>query len=566
MVDSNIRLYYGYPGSEARVVPAPAVAISTELNYANDNVIGYKYILTLTGYITAIDTRNSETALQGFDEVLVRADEMRNIFNKNGANLIVKDIDNNDLLKAHGSKIVSINMDPNNNNWVNYINYSVVIEFNEIDYIGCDNNSENSCSDVKVGNYANNLVNISKHKIKTFNDSWQINLGDNIYNNLYGLPNEHFEVTYTISAEGYHSYQKDTGYVLPAWEQAKNFCQDRLYDQIRNGLISNILKTQTNTACEPDNSSTIDSIHDIDTDEKGILNLNSNRYDIFNEKINCETSESNGTFSLTYSAIIKDIHTVNNFDSHSNCIHTVNITKQISDNNTERAVQVNVNGTIQGLVRGGLINGNYQLELPQQGTLLINRDNNVNKYDNAQRAYNQEIYGYGDFRLNFKNLIGITFGVFGVNCSSDNGPAPNDYSSNHNYNEGQITYAATFNSKNVCLGNTYYSNVTANVKDPVESIVEFTIPGRAKTYIQKLNTYSQKTITLNIEGRITPDCCSDFNLYAQRYCDQNEALASILPASQIPFAVLTEESHNINPLDGSFNVQRVYTYYYYLGN
>lgn len=103
-------------------------------------------------------------------------------------------------------------------------------------------------------------------------------------------------------------------------------------------------------------------------------------------------------------------------------------------------------------------------------------------------------------------------------------------------------------------------------KDPVESIVEFTIPGRAKTYIQKLNTYSQKTITLNIEGRITPDCCSDFNLYAQRYCDQNEALASILPASQIPFAVLTEESHNINPLDGSFNVQRVYTYYDYLGN
>lgn len=563
MADSNIKLYYGYPGSESRVVPAPSVSINTQLNYANDNIVGYNYVITLNGYITAIDSSVENSALQGFDQVLIRADQIRDIFNKNGANLIVKDIDDNDLLKAHGSKIASINMDPTNNNWVNYITYTIVIEFNEIDYIGCDNNSENICSDVKINNYASGLIDISKYKIKSFNDNWQINLGDNIYNNLYGLPNEHFEITYNISAEGYHHYQKDTGYLLPAWEQAKNFCQDRLYKQVRNGLISNILRTQpNNTTCDPETLSTLDNIHNIDANNLGLFDFSPTRYDVFNEKITCEASESNGTFALTYSAIIKDITTINNFDSHDNCVHTINITKQISDNNTERNTQVNVNGTIQGLVRGGLVNGNHQLELPQYGTLLISRDENVNKYDNAKRAY-QEVYANGDFNYNFKNLIGITFDFFGVNCSSANGPVPKDYSSNHNYNEGQITYNATFNSKDICLGNTYYTNVTATVSDPVEKTAEFVIPGRYKTYVQKLNTYSQKTITLNIEGHIQPDCCFDFGLYAERYCNGTESLNGILPNAQIPFAVMTQETHNINPLDGSFNVQRVYTYYDY---
>lgn len=562
MTDSNIQLYYGYPGKESRVVPAPELSINTELNYANDNIVGYKYTFALSGYITAINSSVEDSPLNGFDEVLKRADEIRNIFNKNGANLIVKDSDENILLKAHGSKIVSINMDPSNNNWVNYINYSINIEFNEVDYIGCDGNFENTCDEIKINNYASNLVDISKYKIKTFSDNWQINLGDNIYNNLYGLPNEHFEVTYNISAEGYHNYQKDSGHVLPAWEQAKNFCQDRLYKQIQNGLISNILKTYpNNTACTPDTTATIDQIHSIDSDDEGFLDLDQSRYDIFNEKISCETSESNGTFSLTYSAIIKDVSVGLDFSGHSSVIHTINITRQISDNNTERNVQVSVNGTIQGLVRGGLINGNYQLELPQNGSLLINRDNNTTKYDNAKVAY-RDVHSYGDFTQNFKNLIGLTPEVFNANCT----PSPKQYSSNHNYNEGSITYNATYNSKDICLGNTYYTNVTANVEDPVEQTIEFVIPGRAKTYIQKLNTYSQKTVTLNIQGYIPPDCCVDFSLYADRYCNNNESLNAILPAREIPFAVLTDENHTINPLDGSFSIQRVYTYYDYLGN
>lgn len=554
MKDSNIRLYYGYPDQELRVVPAPAISVNTELNYANDNIIGYRYVFVLTGYITAVNSSVENTPLQGFDEVLKRAEEIRNIFNKNGANLVVKDSNNNDLLKAYGSKIVSINMDPTNNNWVNYIGYTINIEFNEVDYIGCENNYENLCSEIQIKNYASNLVDISKYKIKSFNDNWEINLGDNIYNNLYGLPNEHFTVTYTISAEGYHSYQKDNGFVLPAWEQAKNFCQDRLYKQIKNGLISNILKTYSGSACSPNGN--IEEIHSEQNDNQGLLNFDESMYDIFNETINCETSESNGTFSLTYNAIIKDISVSSDFSGHDKCIHTINITKQISDDNTERNIQVSVNGTLQGLVRGGLIRNNHQLELPQNGSLLVDTDNNVGKYENAKRAY-QDIHSYGDFTNAFKNLIGLTPQVFNATCE----PIPKQYSANHNYNDGLISYNATFNSKDICLGNTYYTNVTANVQDPVEQIVEFTIPGRAKTYIQRLNTYSQKTITLNIQGYIPPDCCSDFNLYANLYCNGAESLANILPASQVPFAVLTEENHTINPLDGSFNIQRVYTYY-----
>ena len=524
------------------------------MNYANDNVIGYKYVFSLSGYVTTIQNGVSS----GFDAVLEEADSVRNIFNKNGANLVVTDANNNILLKAYGSKIVSINMEPNSNNWVNYINYTMVIEFSEVDYIGCDDNPENLCDEIKIKNYASSLVDISKYKIKSFNDNWQINLGDNIYNNFAGLPNEHFEITYTVSAEGMHSYKKNTKDLLPAWEQAKNFCQDRLYKQIRNGLLSNILKTYpNNTACNPASGATIDKIHSIDTDNMGILNIGVT-YDVFNEKVTCETSESLGTFSLTYSAIVKDIARSSAFAGHSNCVHTINIVKETVNNNTEQDVRMRIDGTIQGLVRGGLVNGNYQLELPQNGSLLINRDNNVTKYDNAKAAYD-DIYSNGDFKNTYKIMVGITAAALGSSCA----PTPSQYSANHDYNQGSISYDASFSRKEACLGGTYYSNVTATIQDPVERIAEFVIPGKSKTYVQKLNSYTPRTITLNIEGYIRSDCCLNFALYADRYCNNNEALISILPPTAVANALLTEEKHNINPLDGSFNVQRVYTYYDY---
>ena len=181
MADSNIKLYYGYSGSEERIVPAPSVSITKQLRYANDNVIGYFYTISLDGYITPIDRSKESFALDGFDNVISKADELREIFNKNGSNLIVKDSQDTELIKAYGSKIVSIEMQPTNNNWVNYISYNIVLEFNEIDYNGCSSNPDTSCKSVALENYAENLIDISKYKIKSFNDSWNIDLKSNIF-------------------------------------------------------------------------------------------------------------------------------------------------------------------------------------------------------------------------------------------------------------------------------------------------------------------------------------------------------------------------------------------------
>lgn len=565
MADSNIKLYYGYSGSEERIVPAPSVSITKQLRYANDNVIGYFYTISLDGYITPIDRSKESFVLDGFDNVISKADELREIFNKNGSNLIVKDSQDTELIKAYGSKIVSIEMQPTNNNWVNYISYNIVLEFNEIDYNGCSSNPDTSCQSVALENYAENLIDISKYKIKSFNDSWNIDLKNNIYNNLYDLPNEHFEIGYSITAEGYHHFKREDGSVLPAWEQAKNFCQAKLYDQIQNGLISNILKTYNeSTACNPPPTATTDSLHSLTSDGDGILNFDENQYDVFNEQISCETSESKGSFTLQYSAIIKNVQSNSLFPNHNNVIHTINITTQTTDNNYEFNTQSVVNGTIQGLIQGGLLRDNRFLSLPRDGTLFIDgSDLNVQtKYDNAKSAYS-EIHQNGDLTVNFKNLIGITYESFGVECSDFITPQANQYTAAHNYSEGNITYTATFDSKNMCMGNTHFTSITANVTDPVEQIAEFTIPGRNKAYIQKLNTYSPKTLTLNIQGYIQPDCCYDFSLYAERYCNNDESLKAILPNAQLSSAVLTNESHNINPLDGSFNIKRSYTYYDY---
>ena len=42
------------PGSDHRLAPAPTIVISPEIYYANDNVVGYTYNVTLNGYANAL--------------------------------------------------------------------------------------------------------------------------------------------------------------------------------------------------------------------------------------------------------------------------------------------------------------------------------------------------------------------------------------------------------------------------------------------------------------------------------------------------------------------------------
>jgi len=566
------KVYYGNPSDivqdSNKLSPAPLLSITQQPNYADEFIIGYTYNVTLTGYITSVDNGNKPT--NTINDILDRIEDVRNILNKNGATLRILNVDDQLVLEARGSKINSFTFDRSENGWINYAQYSAEIEFKEIDFADCEGGDISNCTDVVPQTYASGLVDITKYKVRSFSDSWEVTLNENMYNNAYNptsqyaISNQHIQVKYTIEAEGFNHYQVD-GSTMPAWEQAKNFCQDKLYDQVKNGLISNILEQRTDgtTSCSPDPDSTIDNLFFIKDDDNGNINLN-NTYAIYNETVTCTTSESDGTFSLEYNALVKKTNFAGDFPNASHVLHTFTLEKSVSDSNSNREITLNVNGNIQGLMLGGLITNPVPLSLPQQGKLMLSLGTQHTKYDRARLAY-EEITNGSDLSPEFKDALGINFAILEIDACDDY-PKSNQLTSGNNFSEGVITYSSSFSSRSACLQNSYYTDITIDQKDPVELTAEIIVPGRTQgPVIQKLNVTSPRSVTISMNGVVSPDACKDYDTYMNAICAGQDFIldkgANILPSETIANAVITQNTENFNQIDGSFSVTRTYTYY-----
>jgi hypothetical protein len=140
--------------------------------------------------------------------------------------------------------------DQSPNYGLNYIPYTVNIEFNEINFPGCNSNSGVDCTSslfhlnqTSQNITTDNLVDIETYKIKEFSDSWNFTIDNEIYKAYYGgnnsnnTENNTFKVQYQIQATGKNYYVDDT--LVPAWHQARSFVQDRLYKQVK-GLITGV--------------------------------------------------------------------------------------------------------------------------------------------------------------------------------------------------------------------------------------------------------------------------------------------------------------------------------------
>jgi len=97
----DIKVFYGQKDlAECRVIPSPTIAIDLQFNYSNDTIIGYTYIITLNGTITAMDLRNWDANTQtttdtnnGIGAVIDHMYKLRAILSKNGSVLhVVKDV------------------------------------------------------------------------------------------------------------------------------------------------------------------------------------------------------------------------------------------------------------------------------------------------------------------------------------------------------------------------------------------------------------------------------------------------------------------------------------------
>lgn len=557
----SIKMYYyeagNSPGESDRLVPVPQITINPEYYYANDTIIGYTYNIQLAGYATSLDLRQEQNSVLGLSDTLSSIKTIKNIFNKNNGTLELLDTSGT-IIKAFGGIIRDIQFSESSNLWINYSQYTIDLEFNEIQLSDCSGLQDLiSCGSIPSGiSDSPELIDMKEHKVKSFSDGWSFTIDDNAYNTYSEFLNEYITVSYNISANGKHYFVNDK--LIPAWEQAKNFCQYRLKQQVDRLIEKAIRRTDANDGCITDGS-----LSTIFGSGLGLIDgLSDSNYSIYNEKITCSTSEAQGSFEANYSSIIKRTNNAGTY-SHPNSIHTFSINKNISDDGKQKNIQMSVEGNIQGLVPGGLIKSSGIVFFPNNGSILVSNAPASNKYDNALIAYNL-IGNNKSLKNGFVSSLGITNNTIGVSGScfdpSDVPPA-NNLNITHNYIEGTINYSSNYDTINACRGSgAGYQTISINVEEPTPSIAEFVVPGRSGgPVIQRLNTDKPKRMTINIQGAQPPeDCCATTSGLVENNCATSPTFSGI-PDINISGAILTQNQYT-SSTDGSFSITKAYIY------
>lgn len=593
--------YYNTLGESKELKPAPLINVSPEFYYANDNIIGYTYNVTLNGYAAGIESNSiAYSGSQGFDLVVNSIDTIKQIFNHNGGSIEVWSKDNlnnsSKLLTAKGALIKSIEFNTSDNYWTNYAPYTIELEFNDINFIGCSGNLETICNSGIFNDYSatKNLVDTNKFKIKEFNDNWSFTIQDihQDYDNSFF--NNIIELEYTISAVGKNYYGSiNGGTILPAWEQAKNFVQDRLHRQLMNSL-NNILVATSHESCNP-----TDKLNEIFShDSVGILDdisfTNSSSsikstggYKIYNEMISCQTSESKGSFSATYTSKLKR-YNPNISPENNSVLHKYS--KNITVNNDQKySHSISIEGRIEGLLEGSLVDrSNYDLkdrffELPANGKFFTAKflPNTETKYNRALKFFNDQIGSEDDLNDYMKSKLGVTYLELGLKempesdtnngvISTNSAPYPvcSNFSMGHDYSTGVVSYTAQYDS-DLCVGlKRGYTNVSIVRNDPVAMVQEFIIPGRAAgPIIQNLNMLTQKTIAISINGADPRNktCIDDLstdvaicNLLSNGPYTNIENIVSIINNDNADW-IRTKKDYTLNPIDGSFSINLEFT-------
>lgn len=601
----STKVYYGpYATTDDQylIVPAPMVTISNQPTYANDHMIGYSHIITLNGYASAFVAEYTEstdgdsiaqedggggiltnedgteitisggistsTSNQGEEQikqirkVLDRINYVKTALSKNGKFLTIRDDKNNTILIAKGGTLRSLSFDNNQNGWVAYAAYTAELEFNEIEFLG----EHIPCGSVYVDNSTlnKNLVDFGNYKIKEFNDNWSFSIVDDSFGvvktsdsggNL-NIHNSRINISYTVSATGKNYYQENENKLLPAWQQAKNFCQYRLFRQVQ-ALNATVLSVGPATCSATEKLNSINKMAG-----KGVLGDIDSKYGVYNETVNVDCSESEGTCSITYNAILKR-NSFGKFDS-GDTIHTISKTKsRTKEGGKKYNVTISVNGTIEGLQLGGLVKAGSNFSIPHSGSLFV-AASGANKYS-AAAAMIDSVVTDDDLVPALKSALNITFAELEVNlpdCPDLPGsPIPASVNVTRNFFDGTINYSVEYNSTaNLSVNNaTAVTNSTINVTYDAPVVAEFVVPD-VGVIIQDMNTVTARKINYTIEGRVPKECC----LYAEQITAKiSGGCAGIPMPNGLIFPddndyVLIDKKYSQNLIEGTYTLNLGY--------
>jgi hypothetical protein len=593
---SPIKVYY----DDKLLSPGPTVSINKEFIYANDTVIGYNYVFNLQGYASSVSTKNGNTD-SNLKNTVQSLEDIQTVLNKNGKIFRLHCPDSGlNILRAFGGHLRSFEVQETDNKWVQYAKYSAQIEFTRVLFaenigatIGIDQDTAHS-------EYSSYLV-----KLKTFSDTWTFSTSEeSLYKYYTGLDDitstyitedySQIQVEYTVSATGKHYYFEDVQ-TKQAWEVAKDFVQLKLYDQILLFRNSSPLgyynfPTTTYNSNEVGNLPPLNQSHSYFTGVKThpiLSSLLGASYRIFNEVINCSSSESDGTFSATYSCILQYV-SATDANLIEGAIHSFDVSYEKTRAFESNTMSINVNGTITGLLRTNIlvdiIDGQV-LILPKNGPFLVLRQDRGNKYFNALQSFNNQIADitHSDLKDSFKSRLDINYKTLfpETNEPTECVPelklklgVPKSFNVTHNYSEGSVSYTAEYDNERACSVERGFETLTVTEEDPVPIIAEFVVPGRENgPVMQSLNSFTHKKVSFEFSGTTKKGCTTgtpwspgftgvicDTDQYVSVPQKVNNLIQSTEAAcvcDQTPL-IPTSKTINYNPVDGSYSLSRSY--------
>lgn len=236
--------------------PVPLVRISHEHTKSGDgNRIGTIYKMTLTGTLVNLHPG-------GLSSIMAAQDDLKNAMTDDGRRLRIQ-CDESDTLACY-PRILAVNFDQSDNNWVYTCPYTIELEFDSQTDPDDSTTTDSSYQPPYVSSVSEEWqLEFVEDKAKY---SWTLDTG--VDANPYQL-----RLTHTINATGKMHYG-DTGLRKPAWQEARDYVISKA------GYDATILAAS------------------------GTLNINSALYAPYNHMRTNNINEADGTFSLNESWLV----------------------------------------------------------------------------------------------------------------------------------------------------------------------------------------------------------------------------------------------------------------------
>lgn len=550
------------------ITPAPTISYATNVDNSNDLVVGYNHTITLNGYCIAPPTSETSGAYALNDAAV-----LKNIFNSNGGTLRVVYRDKNNrtsvVFRAVDVKVISITLQESINNWSRHIPYTVELTCGHIHLSDTNPSVEIGIEDFNLSQkfHSDDIVDITRHKLRSFNENVSFNMEDNIFEQVelndyestrkLFIDNNYYTINYNLSAVGKHDITNINGVksTVPAWESAKRFVHTRLITQLNRLIFKVFLRTN--------DYQLLNNIHGNFT---GMPLIKDDTYGLFNEVVNFNVSESDGSFDVQYSVMVKrkcsNIAGYITTGCSDNTLHTITKTVNKEYKATEEIAQIigpgvdpvgyveisiQVDGQIVGLVPGvgiASLGGVLIDQLPTLGGtgsfLTMGGAAKRSKLFYAEELLSQIVTQgskedeFFDFVPEFKEALGINSITLEVDEPGNEAHLVKSLRASRisitkNPINGTISYSATYDNKYNCDKTNHFS-IDISVENPTPIIAEFIVPNNngkdllgnilrnpdgtpecpGNTVIQQLGTRTAKKITVSIKGNTGLDfknCC-----------------------------------------------------------